>query len=515
MSSTACPVMSPITVWILGDQLLQQHPALAAAEAAVGRDGVRVLLIESAARLAQQPYQRKKLALLLSAMRHYGAALAAAGYQVDYRQAADFRSGLHEHCAQQQPTRLLTMAAAEEPTRRFQHALGSTLGLPVDLLPNTQFLVGQFTPFADAPAERSIIMASFYRAMRRHFGVLLTADGSPVGGRWSYDAENRKPLPRNAQPPAPPSFPPDAITSAVLDEVARLPNGIGEVADFALAVTAGEATAALARFISERLPDFGAYEDAMSRRSALIYHSGLSPYLNLGLLTPMQLIRAAEAAYAADQAPLNSVEGFIRQVLGWREYMYWQYWRRLPILRTANGWHASRPLPAWFWTGETELACLHHTLSRALQTGYTHHIERLMLLCNFCLLAGIDPQAVNTWFLAAYVDAYEWVMLPNVIGMGLNADSGIATKPYIASASYINKMSDYCAGCRYNPKQRSGPDACPFNRLYWNFLIEHEAELRANPRLGPAVLGLGRLSAAEQATIRHEAAAYLARLCVE
>lgn len=506
--------MAPVSVWILGDQLLCEHPALAAAEASVGRAGVRVVLIESAARLQQQPYHRKKLVLLLSAMRHYAAALAERGYQVEYRRAADFISGLREHCVVHQPARLVTMAAAEEPTRRLQYErLGSALGIPVHVLPNTQFLTGQYDPFPAAPPERAIMMAHFYRAMRRHFGVLLTPDSTPIGGRWSHDTENRKPLPRTAQLPEPPSFTPDPVTRTVMDEVAALPNGIGSVTGFDLAVTAEDAEAALERFLRERLAAFGPYEDAMCRRSALLYHSGLSPYLNLGLLTPMPLVRAVEAAYAAGQAPLNSADGFIRQVLGWREYIYWQYWRRLSILHTANRWNATRPLPAWFWTGATDMACLRYVLSRALHAGYTHHIERLMVICNFCLLAGIEPRAVNAWFLAAYVDAYEWVMLPNVIGMGLNADAGIATKPYIASAGYINRMSDYCAECRYNPKQRLGPDACPYNLLYWNFLIEHETTLRANPRMGPAVLGVARLSPAERTAVKHAAAAYLERAC--
>jgi deoxyribodipyrimidine photolyase-related protein len=504
----------PISVWILGDQLLQAHPALVAAEAVAGRERVRVVLIESAARLAQQPYQRKKLVLLLSAMRHYAAALEAQGYIVDYRRAADFAGGLAAHLAATGSERLLTMAAAEAPTRRLQEGLGTTLEIPVELLPNTQFLVGQFDPFPTADPAQTPIMATFYKAMRRHFGVLLDSTGRPIGGQWSFDAENRKPLPRNAQPPAPPPFPSDAITRAVATEVAALPQGMGTVADFALPVTAADAAEALRVFVAERLAAFGPYEDAMAARSALLYHSGLSPYLNLGLLTPLQLVHAAEAAYHAGEAPLNSVEGFIRQVLGWREYVYWQYWRQPSAVWAQNAWGATRPLPDWFWSGATDLRCLAHAIKGALNTGYTHHIERLMLLCNFCLLAGVDPQAVNHWFLAAYLDAYEWVMLPNVIGMGLNADGGrIATKPYIASASYINRMSDYCAGCAYDQKRRTGPGACPFNLLYWNFLLEHEVALRANPRLGPAVLGLGRLAPDERQTIRREASIVMERLC--
>ena len=508
------PLTRPISVWILGDQLLQDHPALAVAEAAVGREHVRVLLIESAARLAQQPYQRKKLVLLLSAMRHYAAELETRGYVVDYRRTADFRSGLAEHLAATDSARLLTMAAAEAPTRRLQQGLGSALGIPVELLPNSQFLVGEHDPFPAADPARTPIMATFYRAMRRHFGVLVDSAGGPLGGKWSYDEENRKPLPRTVQPPAPPAFPPDAVTRAVMAEVNILPDCLGTVADFALPVTAADAAEALRVFVAARLAPFGPYEDAMAARSALLYHSGLSPYLNLGLLTPLQLVRAAEAAYHAAQAPLNSAEGFIRQVLGWREYMYWQYWRQPSEVWSRNAWGATRPLPDWFWSGATDMRCVAHAITGALNTGYSHHIERLMLLCNFCLLAGIEPQAVNRWFLAAYVDAYEWVMLPNVVGMGLNADGGrIATKPYIASASYINRMSDYCAGCAYDPKRRTGPGACPFNLLYWNFLLEHEAALRANPRLGPAVLGLGRLEPDARETIRREAAILLEQLC--
>ncbi|MFV9505605.1 MAG: cryptochrome/photolyase family protein [Oscillochloridaceae bacterium umkhey_bin13] len=508
---------APLSVWILGDQLLTHHPALAAAEAQVGRDGVRVVLIESSARLAQQPYQRKKLVLLLSAMRHYANELRAAGFQVDYRRAPTFLSGLRDHLAASASAQLVTMAAAEQPTRELQPSLAPQLGLPVDLLPNTQFLVGQYDPFPHADPARTPMMATFYKAMRRHFRVLLDPDGQPLGGKWSYDEANRKPLPRTAQPPAPLSCPPDPITQAVMAEVAAMPNMVGTVTGFDLPVTAAQADQALQSFIHERLAPFGPYEDAMTVRSRMLYHSGLSPLLNLGLLTPLQLIHAAEAALTANQAPLNSVEGFIRQILGWREYMYWQYWRQLPALRTRNAWQATRPLPAWFWSGDTPMRCLSHTIMTALATGYSHHIERLMLLCNFALLAGLQPQAVNAWFMAVYVDAYDWVMLPNVIGMGLNADGGrIATKPYLASANYINRMSDYCQGCRFNPKQRTGPDACPFNLLYWDFLQTHETTLRANPRLGPAVLGLTRLSSDERATIQHEAAAFREQLsCAE
>jgi deoxyribodipyrimidine photolyase-related protein len=267
--------------------------------------------------------------------------------------------------------------------------------------------------------------------------------------------------------------------------------------------------------LAHRLAEFGPYEDAMSRRHAALYHSVLSPYMNIGLLDPLHMAQAAADAYAAGRAPLASVEGFIRQVIGWREYIYWQYWQQMPGLLAANSWGHTRPLPQLLWDGQTDMACLRTVVQRVIDSGYSHHIERLMVICNFCMLAGIDPAAVHRWFLSFYVDAYEWVVAPNVIGMGLNADGGkTATKPYIASANYIHKMSDYCAGCRYDPKQRTGADACPFNYLYWNFLITHEATLRANPRFGPAVLGLKHLDARERAAVQAQAAAFLEQMAV-
>jgi deoxyribodipyrimidine photolyase-related protein len=256
-------------------------------------------------------------------------------------------------------------------------------------------------------------------------------------------------------------------------------------------------------FFAVRLADFGAYEDAMSADDGVLYHSMLSAYLNIGLLEPLALIRQAEDAYRAGEAPINSVEGFIRQILGWREYIYLHYWHQMPELLHANGWDHQRDLPQMFWDGRTEMNCIRTVVGRVIDTGYTHHIERLMVLCNFCMLAGIEPAQVNRWFLSTYIDAYEWVVAPNVLGMGLNADGGkTATKPYISSANYINRMSNYCAGCRFDPKQRVGDDACPFNFLYWTFLIENEARLRANPRLGPAVLGLRNLDDQERACRR-------------
>jgi deoxyribodipyrimidine photolyase-related protein len=431
---------------------------------------------------------------------------------VDHVQASSFQAGLHDHVARHKPAALLTMAASSYAGRRFQNDLQATLGLPVTVLPNTQFLVGRHNPIPHPAAGRRYVMETFYRAMRRHFDLLMDG-GEPVGGRWNYDAENRRRLPAGVQPPAPPSFEPDAITLEVMAEVAALPSGIGRVDGFDYAVTQAEATAALDDFLARRLPDFGDYEDAMTERSHALYHSLLSPYLNLGLLEPLMLAQAAEQSYLAGRAPLNAVEGFIRQIIGWREFMYWQYWRQMPQLLSQNAWDAQRPLPEFVWTGETDMACLRHAIGRALDTGYNHHIERLMLLCNFFMLAGVNPRAVNDWFLSVYIDAYDWVMPPNVIGMGLNADGGLtSTKPYIASANYVKRMSDHCAGCCYDSEKRHGEGACPFNALYWNFILTHEERLRANPRTSRNVLGLRHLDEAERAAVRAHAELLLSRL---
>lgn len=503
-----------VTVWILPDQLNPEHPALAWAESAFGRDNLRVLLVESQAWMRRLPYHRKRQVLILSAGRHHAEELREKGYSVDVIAAADGREGLAKHLKAHRSKHLAMMESSEFAIRRWQQEeLPRDAKLPLELLPNTQFLVSQHNPLPDPEPGRRYVMENFYRAMRRRFGVLMESDGQPAGGRWNYDSENRRPLPRGLKPPPLPAFPANAITRQVIKEVDAAGLGVGTTAGFDIAVSRDQAEAAFADFLEHRLPNFGPYEDAMSRDQAALFHSVLSPFMNLGLLDPLRMVRAAESAYREGKAPMNSVEGFIRQILGWREFIYWQYWRQMPALRTANSWNATRRLPSFFWDAKTNLNCLRHVVERLLTDGYTHHIERLMVVCNFCLLTGIDPAEVADWFLTFYLDSHDWVVLPNVIGMGLNADGGqTATKPYIASAAYIHKMSDYCAGCHFSPKTRAGPDACPFNFLYWNFLLEHEKMLRANPRLGPNVLGLKHLDEKERQQIGEQAKQFLAAL---
>jgi deoxyribodipyrimidine photolyase-related protein len=504
---------------VLGDQLLAQHPAIAAAEREVGRDGFTVVMVETARKRAARPYHVQKLVLVLSAMRHYAERLRALGYHVDYRAAPTFTAGLHAHTAEHAPARILAMAAADYGPRRVQEtAWAAALGVPVVVMPNTAFLVGRHNPYPKAGPDEKVVMEYFYREMRRHFGVLMDGRNAPAGGEWNYDRLNREPLPRGHRPPQVVQSTPDALTAEVMrtiaaEQAAGLLVAEGTLDGFAWAVTHEEAQALADQFMRERLPLFGRYEDAMHTESVFLYHSVLSAYLNLGLLEPLPLIEAAEREYREGRAPLNAVEGFVRQLIGWREFMYWQYWRQMPGLAHENAWDAHRPMPAFLWDGDTRMNCLAHVVGHVNAHAYTHHIERLMLVSNFAVLASLSPTEVVDWFMRFYIDAYDWVMQPNTVGMGLNADGGkTATKPYIASAHYIDRMSDYCAGCWFDKRARTGERACPFNFLYWNFLIEHEARLRANPRFGKNVLGLRHLDDAERAAVRAQAAEFLAGL---
>ena len=502
--------MPTLLVAILADQLLFNHPALIHAQTQAPKSDIQVVLVESHARLQLRPYQRHKLVLVLSALRHYAEALRTQGWSVRLVTADGWQVALHQVIAESHADHVITMAGAEYNARRAQERWSSWLGRPVVVLPNRQFLAADIPAASGAKRQT---MEAFYRSMRTRYQLLLEADGSPIGGSWNYDAENRKPLPKNTPIPPVYRYPTDDITQQVIAEVNAYPQARGDVSTFGLAVTHAQADDALERFIRERLPDFGRYEDAMAADEDVLFHSVLSPYLNLGLLDPLTCARAAEAAYHAGLAPLAAVEGFIRQIVGWREYMYRRYWELMPGLRDMNAWNATRPLPEWFWQGQSGMHCIDTVIARVWRTGYTHHIERLMILTNFCTLAGIDPVAVNEWFLAGYIDAYDWVMWPNVSGMGLNADGGlIATKPYISSGAYIKRMSNYCAGCRYDPAVRTGPDACPYTLLYWNFLLTHQPRLQANPRMGPAVLGLRHVDDDQRSAIQAQAVIWLERL---
>ncbi len=503
------------TIWILGDQLSPTNSALAAAD----RSGDVVLMVESKARGNALRYHQQKLVLIYAAMRHFAAELERAGWRVDYVRLEDgltFEKAAQRHVQQFSPERI----QLAEPNSFFETdafaKLGRKLGVPIDLVPTAQFLCGREEFRRWAGSSRRLLMENHYRRMRKQTGLLMQADGEPEGGRWNFDPENRHTFrdwkKADAVVPELPRLKHDQITREVITLVAReFAGNPGNAADFWLPVTRAGARKWLARFIAERLARFGDFEDMMASGHAALFHSVLSPLLNIGLLTPRECAEAAVAAYHEKRAPLNAVEGFVRQIIGWREFINGIYWLRGPEYRELNGLAATRPLPEWFYTGEVPMNCLAQVLQQLVAMGWNHHIQRLMVLGNFILLAGIRPQDALRWFSEMYVDAYDWVMAANVIGMICHADGGyMATKPYAASGAYIDRMSDYCAGCQFSPKIKTGPKACPFNYLYWNFFDQHAARFAGNPRVKMPVNSWLKRREPDKEAVRDSAREFLA-----
>jgi len=499
-------------VWILGDQLHEEHPALARAD----RRTDRVLFVESRKRSEQVRYHQLKLVLVFSAMRHRAEALRKEGWTVDYLEGtSSFAEALQDYVRQHRPHSFLVQEPGQYNFRQAMPALSRQLGVPFEILPTNQFLVAESEFREWAGAGKKLLMENHYRRVRKKLGILVEADGGPTGGAWNYDSENRETHAAFAKSrpaiPAAPATTPDGTTREVMDlvkmEFAHHP---GDAERFWLAVTRKEARKWLDHFVAQRLSHFGPWEDLMTQEEPVLFHSVLSPLLNIGLLTPAECVDAAVAAYQSGSAPLASVEGFVRQIIGWREFINGIYWHRMPGYTDLNGLGAERGLPAWFYTGDTEMNCLRQVIRQVVDTGYNHHIQRLMVLGNFFLLAGIAPSAVLRWFTEMYVDAHDWVMAANVIGMILHADGGyMATKPYAAGAGYIHRMSNYCEGCRYKPDQRTGPDACPFNYLYWNFYATHEERFAKNPRVGMMIKTWQKKSEAEQKALRKQSETFL------
>jgi len=360
-----------------------------------------------------------------------------------------------------------------------------SLGVPVTLHEDTRFLASSEDFSRWAAGRKQLRMEYFYRDMRKRYGVLL--DGAePCGGKWNYDAENRAGWRNQVSIPDRPDVPPDEITRQVIKEVGeRFPDNPGDLSQFRLAVTHGDAQVQFDWFCEHALDNFGTYQDALPEESPWVFHSLISMYLNCGLLEALPLCQQVESAWRRGQCSLAAAEGFIRQILGWREYVRGIYWLFMPEYATRNTFDARRPLPDFFWTGDTDLRCLHRALQQSLDLGYAHHIQRLMVIGNFALLAGLDVDSVCAWYLAVYVDAYEWVELPNTAGMALYADDGaMASKPYAASGKYIQKQGNHCKQCRYNPGKTTGEDACPYNSLYWSFIDRNEQRLSTNARMG-------------------------------
>ena len=502
-------------ILVLGDQLTPSLSSLAAGDSA--RD--RVLMAELHDEASYVRHHQKKIAFLFSAMRHFAQELRGLGWTVDYvaLDAADNKGNFSDQVAhalaELRPERIVVTQAGEWRVAEMLEGWSARFGVPVDILPDDRFLC---TPAAFrqwAAGRKQLRMEYFYRDMRRQTGLLMDGD-QPAGGQWNFDAENRKPAAADLFMPGPKACVPDAITQEVLALVAaRFGHHFGDLTPFWFAVTRADAESAFATFVRQALPQFGDFQDAMLTGEPFLYHAVIAQYLNCGLLDPLRVCRAVEAAYRAGRVPLNAAEGLIRQIIGWREYVRGIYWLKMPGYERSNFFGHTRPLPEFYWTAQTDMACVKAAVTQTREQAYAHHIQRLMVTGNFAMLAGVDPHALHEWYLAVYADAYEWVELPNTVGMSQFADGGLlASKPYAASGAYINRMSNYCGGCRYDVKQRTGLRACPFNALYWDFIARHRDRIASNPRMAQMVRTYDKFAPDEQRKIADSAAAFLASL---
>lgn len=474
--------------FILGDQLSHKVSALRGADPETDV----ILMVEAHAEAVSVRHHKKKIAFILAAMRGFATELRDRGFHVDYVKMDDrantgsFGGELGRALLRHSPDRLVLTQASEWRVVEMQRQWAETLDLQVILLEDDRFVcdAAQFRDWASG--RKSFVMEHFYRDMRRRTGLLMEGD-QPAGGRWNFDHDNRKPAKPDLFMLPPYRVLPTAETLEVIELVGRrFGNHFGDLEPFWFATSAAEAERARDHFLANHLPRFGETQDAMLEGQAFLNHAVLSLYLNVGLLEPLDLCRRAELEWQAGRAPLAAVEGFIRQIIGWREYVRGIYWFHAPDYPGFNHLEATRPLPALYWTGQTKMACMRAAIGQTKREAYAHHIQRLMVTGNFALLAGLNPHDVHEWYLSVYADAFEWVEVPNTIGMALYADGGImASKPYAASGSYINKMSDYCDRCAYEPTVKSGPLACPFNPLYWDFIGRNEDKLGGNPRMGP------------------------------
>jgi len=499
-------------VLVLGDQLNQDSAAFDGFDPACDA----VWMAEVAEESTRVWSHKARIALFLSAMRHFRDTLRRRGITVHYRQLDDadntgnFRGELTAATSRLRPQSLIWVEAGEWRVQTDLENTARALGVAFEVRPDRHFFCSRQEFARHARGRKQLRMEYFYREMRRKHRVLMDGD-EPAGGAWNFDAANREAFSKNG--PAglfrqPRRFLPDAVTREVLALVEnRFAGHPGALDDFDWPVTPSDAELALDDFITHRLAQFGRWQDAMWTNEPWLFHSRLSAAMNLKLLDPRRVVADAEKAFRSGRAPLPAVEGFIRQILGWREYVRGIYWLHMPGYLERNALGARHALPGFYWTGETDMACLRHVIGQTLRYGYAHHIQRLMVTGLFALLLGVEPRAVHEWYLAMYVDAVEWVELPNTLGMSQYADGGVmASKPYIASGKYIQRMSNYCAGCRFNPAKSTGDHACPFTTLYWDFLLRHEKFLGKNPRMAMQLKNLARLDPPQRKAIQRQAA---------
>lgn len=493
-------------ILILGDQL---SPALASVRQ--WQTGDMFLLAEVQAEAAYVRHHQLKLVLIFSAMRHFAEALRQQQFPVQYVKWTDgcpsLLAAVQQTLAMQpQLTEVLLTEAGEYRLAQEIRQWSAELGCPVTVLEDDRFIASHAMFQRWASGRQQYRMEYFYREMRRYTGLLM--DGNqPCGGQWNFDAENRKPLPASVTVPPTARWSGDAITDAVIAMVQQhFADFPGDASTFSYAVTGKDARAAFLHFVSHHLSQFGDYQDAMRQDEPFLFHSICSMYLNIGLLDVRWMCQKVEQAYQDKLISINTAEGFIRQLIGWREYVRGLYWLLMPDYATHNFFQATTPLPSFYWHGQTHMQCMAQAIGQTLHHGYAHHIQRLMVTGNFALLAGLSVKDITDWYLAVYVDAFEWVELPNTLGMALFGDGGVlASKPYAASGNYIAKMSNYCQGCRYNVKQTTEASACPFNALYWDFMARHEQKLSGNPRMQLIFQQWRKKSVEQQQAIRARA----------
>jgi len=497
---------------VLGDQLDLDASGFDDFDASVDAVWMAEVAEESTHVWSSKP----RTVMFLAAMRHFALALQHAGRPLHYtRLEAPDNGGclaaqLQADILRLAPARLVMTAPGDWRVLEAIKTVAAASKLPLDIREDRHFFSSVRDFAAHAKGRNSLRMEYFYREQRKRHDVLMQ-DGEPVGGQWNFDADNRAAFGAAGPGAVPPraKFEPDATTREVIALVDnRFAQHPGRLDSFAWPVTRAQALQSLQAFVRERLPLFGRYQDAMWPGDPWLYHAHLSAALNLKLLNPREVVAAAVAAHREGHAPLASVEGFVRQILGWREYVRGVYWTQMPGYLERNELNAEHDLPAWFWTGGTDMACLRDALTQTLEHGYANHIQRLMVIGLYTLMLGVQPKQVHAWYLAVYVDAVEWVELPNTLGMSQYADGGVmGSKPYIATGKYIQRMSPHCKGCRYDPAQRSGDNACPFTTLYWDFLMRHETALARNPRMALQVRNVARLTDAQKQAVHDRAAA--------
>ena len=498
-------------ILILGDQC---SPGIVALKDADPETDI-VVMAEVADEASYVPHHPKKIAFIFSVMRHFAEDLRNDGWQVEYTPLddPDNSGSIVGELLRYADKHGATEVIATEPGEfRLIEALQEA-PIPVHLIEDDRFIATR-AEFNDwAKGRKQLRMEYFYRDMRRKTGLLMDGD-KPEGGKWNYDNDNRKPAPDHVDYSGPLRFEPDQITAGVLDLVTRrFANNFGDIKGFWFATTRADAMQHLRHWIDGALKHFGDFQDAMLNDQRFLYHSITAQYIHAGLLDPLEVCQAAEDAYRSGHAPLNAVEGFIRQIIGWREYMRGIYFLEGPDYVTRNELAHRAELPAFFWTGETRMTCVAKTVIQTRDEAYAHHIQRLMVTGNFALLAGVDPAQVHEWYLAVYADAYEWVEAPNVIGMSQFADGGIvASKPYVSSGAYIDRMSDYCKSCHYKVKDKTGRQACPFNTLYWHFLDRHRTRFESNARMGNMYRTWDRMDATRRETVLADAESVLDKL---